>query len=587
LIRSSALLTAVAMVVLVVGVSAANLALIYVSIAVSILAAVTLAVGVLLRRRELLGEAGAAPQRDQPGWAAPKTARPVPVRPAADDRVTADRGGRREDTRRDGEQPGDLAARLRKAGSGAAADAGSARWPASIAAKGAPATARRDGEQTTGGGRVTRSPADRRPGRGDWAGRDRAGAGRDQGPATARPDREPAAPGRGRGERDRAAAARADRARTPPGRDRDQETPVRRDRDQESPARRDREQAGRGRGEAAAGQQAEAFRLPPQSERTRARAEELSRAVSGEPAGDDLRDRVSEEFADSGSQEPVRPAWSAAAGPRAMGTGSAARRAPGETADEPAEAGQPEPRQPEPRQPEPVPWAREAVSRPPVPPDDDAARAAATAEPVPSSGWSAWSSTRAGDQGPGAEAGETWRDSADQEAAHDEHAVMQATAGAAAVTETGTAGDRAAEAGAPGDAAVEETADRAGPGGVGPGEAERPGGTDDSGATGGSTAEPESEAGPGSAHDGADASKTAGAEDAGDAGESGAAGADADGSSSLDDQVTVVPGVPRYHRRGCILIRFLSDSDLETSTRRAAEAAGLVPCKACQPDIPV
>src|SRR5215475_2643276 len=74
---------------------------------------------------------------------------------------------------------------------------------------------------------------------------------------------------------------------------------------------------------------------------------------------------------------------------------------------------QPEPRQPEPRQPEPVPWAREAVSRPPVPPDDDAARAAATAEPAPGSGWSAWSTTRAGDQGPGAEAGETWRDSAD------------------------------------------------------------------------------------------------------------------------------------------------------------------------------
>jgi hypothetical protein len=46
----------------------------------------------------------------------------------------------------------------------------------------------------------------------------------------------------------------------------------------------------------------------------------------------------------------------------------------------------------------------------------------------------------------------------------------------------------------------------------------------------------------------------------------------------------MVPGVPRYHRRGCILIRFLSDGDLETTTRRSAEAAGSVPCKACQPD---
>ena len=124
MIRSSALLTAVAMAMLVAGVAAANLALIYLSIAVSIFAAVTLAVGVLLRRRELFGETGAAPQRDQPGWAAAGTARPVPVRPAADDRVTAGRRARREDTRRDGEQPGGLAARLRKAGSGAAPDPG-------------------------------------------------------------------------------------------------------------------------------------------------------------------------------------------------------------------------------------------------------------------------------------------------------------------------------------------------------------------------------------------------------------------------------------------------------------------------------
>jgi hypothetical protein len=52
----------------------------------------------------------------------------------------------------------------------------------------------------------------------------------------------------------------------------------------------------------------------------------------------------------------------------------------------------------------------------------------------------------------------------------------------------------------------------------------------------------------------------------------------------MDGEVTVVPGVSRYHRRGCILIRFLSDGDLEIITRARAEAAGSVPCKACQPD---
>jgi len=71
--------------------------------------------------------------------------------------------------------------------------------------------------------------------------------------------------------------------------------------------------------------------------------------------------------------------------------------------------------------------------------------------------------------------------------------------------------------------------------------------------------------------------------DAGNAGPDDGAEADAD-QSPMGGAVTVVPGVPRYHRRGCILIRFLGDDDLETMTRREAEAAGLVPCKACQPD---
>jgi hypothetical protein len=48
--------------------------------------------------------------------------------------------------------------------------------------------------------------------------------------------------------------------------------------------------------------------------------------------------------------------------------------------------------------------------------------------------------------------------------------------------------------------------------------------------------------------------------------------------------VIVVSGVPRYHRPGCILIRFLGEDDVESVTREAAEASGCVPCRACQPD---
>ena len=49
-------------------------------------------------------------------------------------------------------------------------------------------------------------------------------------------------------------------------------------------------------------------------------------------------------------------------------------------------------------------------------------------------------------------------------------------------------------------------------------------------------------------------------------------------------EVTVVPGVARYHRGGCILIRFLGAGDLEIMTRQEAEEASFVPCRACQPD---
>jgi hypothetical protein len=49
-------------------------------------------------------------------------------------------------------------------------------------------------------------------------------------------------------------------------------------------------------------------------------------------------------------------------------------------------------------------------------------------------------------------------------------------------------------------------------------------------------------------------------------------------------QVSVVPGITRYHKSDCQLIRFLSADDLEVMTKRAASEAGCVPCKACKPD---
>ena len=49
-------------------------------------------------------------------------------------------------------------------------------------------------------------------------------------------------------------------------------------------------------------------------------------------------------------------------------------------------------------------------------------------------------------------------------------------------------------------------------------------------------------------------------------------------------QVTVVPGITRYHRSDCLLIRFLTADDLEVMTKQAAIDGGCVPCKACKPD---
>jgi len=63
---------------------------------------------------------------------------------------------------------------------------------------------------------------------------------------------------------------------------------------------------------------------------------------------------------------------------------------------------------------------------------------------------------------------------------------------------------------------------------------------------------------------------------------SGAAAPATDGNA-----VVIVPGVARYHRTGCILIRFLGGDDLETLTAQAAEAKGCAPCRACEPDKPL
>jgi hypothetical protein len=51
--------------------------------------------------------------------------------------------------------------------------------------------------------------------------------------------------------------------------------------------------------------------------------------------------------------------------------------------------------------------------------------------------------------------------------------------------------------------------------------------------------------------------------------------------------VVIVPGIARYHRTGCILIRFLGSGDIETSTAQEAAAKGCAPCRACEPDKPL
>jgi hypothetical protein len=67
---------------------------------------------------------------------------------------------------------------------------------------------------------------------------------------------------------------------------------------------------------------------------------------------------------------------------------------------------------------------------------------------------------------------------------------------------------------------------------------------------------------------------------------------DADASDGTDEPnadresdvglVAVLPGVPRYHERNCILIRFMPKSDVQHLTIPEAEKLGCTPCTACQ-----
>jgi hypothetical protein len=86
---------------------------------------------------------------------------------------------------------------------------------------------------------------------------------------------------------------------------------------------------------------------------------------------------------------------------------------------------------------------------------------------------------------------------------------------------------------------------------------------------------------PGTAGTAGPAPRTDVATDGANAKEAGANGTRS--SESSLKQVTVIPGVPRYHDADCILIRFMADDDMQKMTLRQATEAGCTPCRACQP----
>jgi hypothetical protein len=87
-------------------------------------------------------------------------------------------------------------------------------------------------------------------------------------------------------------------------------------------------------------------------------------------------------------------------------------------------------------------------------------------------------------------------------------------------------------------------------------------------------------AGESGADDAGEASHAAAASEAGSEPPATGEGEAAPGS----DLVTVVPGVPRYHRSDCVLIRFMPEGDVHKQSVAAARDAGCTPCAACQPE---
>jgi hypothetical protein len=57
-----------------------------------------------------------------------------------------------------------------------------------------------------------------------------------------------------------------------------------------------------------------------------------------------------------------------------------------------------------------------------------------------------------------------------------------------------------------------------------------------------------------------------------------------DSRGAGNQQVIIVPGVARYHRPDCRLLRFVRDQDMQSVTREHAVASGCVPCRDCQPE---
>jgi hypothetical protein len=96
--------------------------------------------------------------------------------------------------------------------------------------------------------------------------------------------------------------------------------------------------------------------------------------------------------------------------------------------------------------------------------------------------------------------------------------------------------------------------------------------------------------GPGAAAEPGTASDETPDESASEAGRDGEAEGEPPPTAEEDDAeagpalVTVVPGVPRYHRTDCVLIRFMSAGDVHQVPVSEATDAGCTPCAACQPE---